>query len=111
SSCFKSGRVTTTNDWPWVNPALGACLARSSIRSTTSGGTGSSVKCRTIRRFRTTSLNSTAASFGLLCSRIQYAPVSVLIRGRVNATVGATLVVALLVDHQYRGRRAGLVVA
>ena len=33
--------------------------------------------------------------------------VSVQIRGREDALVGATTRVALLVDHQYRGQRAG----
>ena len=46
------------NAQPWLNPALGARIACSSIRSTVVGSTGRSAYLRTIRRRRTTSLNS-----------------------------------------------------
>src|SRR5690606_2206815 len=49
------------NAQPWVNPALGARTAWSSIRSTAAGSTASGAKLRTIRRRRTTSANSMRA--------------------------------------------------
>ena len=51
---------STTKAQPWVWPADGARRARSSRRSTTSGGTGSSWKCRHMRRRRMASSSSTA---------------------------------------------------
>ena len=53
--------VTITSRWPWLKPALGVRWAIAAMRSSTSRGTGSSAKWRTIRRRLTTSLNSMAA--------------------------------------------------
>src|SRR5690606_14948627 len=52
------------NAQPWVNPALGARVAWSSIRSRAAGGTGCSVNLRTMRRRRTTSRNSMEPLWG-----------------------------------------------
>src|SRR5690606_28454144 len=59
-SCRVASSVTTTYTTPWLNPALGACCPASTMRSMTSSDTGSSVKFRIIRRFRSTSWNCMA---------------------------------------------------
>src|SRR5690606_2469654 len=53
-----ASEVSTRNDQPCVNPALGARTAWSSSRSTTSGATGSGPNRLTMRRRRTTSRSS-----------------------------------------------------
>ena len=60
----RSGSVTTTSRWPWLNPADGVRCASRAIRSITSRSTPPSSNRRTARRFITTSSNSIGPLLG-----------------------------------------------